>query len=327
MKSYDSDKDIKKKLDDMKNLSVILNGTGSALIGISMVGIFMGSLMNISGESIPGSILGPILMLVFAAMSPVGVGFIAVGNRVKRKTMPLIAEETREKILQDSRSPFLILRPFTIKDAYIHRYRVINSSSAKNGFENRLLALAEALQLFGPPFSLGGFDGKDFDADRFTFDLVTWRIPIIFVHIKQDNWWKNFAEAANYCRAIILLPAVSPGVLQEVQYIQKDLDLLTKTIIFMPSAFPKLRHKSFNRSIAVNWAQVRYTLSLQGFRLPAYTPQGMLFIPNNDLSVKYSYELQGRSDKEMLRLGIEQLLTIIPNRGASASTLLQQLEL
>ena len=107
----------------------------------------------------------------------------------------------------------------------------------------------------------------------------------------DETWFETFLYVARHCRGIIILPAASEGVVQEMLTVTEH-QFLGKTLVIIP---PEDWAGGFNRDrVRTGWAELGATLeSRTGFHLPKYTPEGMVYIPNPDFSPKTQYSLEG----------------------------------
>lgn len=100
----------------------------------------------------------------------------------------------------------------------------------------------------------------------------------------DQTWQHVVSKLTKVCYSIIILPEQTPSLIYEMDEISKS-DLLDRCLIIMPPAPNKRAAIELNQA----WEEIVTALNqIKGFQLPAYSPNGLLYIPNADFSVKHS---------------------------------------
>lgn len=125
------------------------------------------------------------------------------------------------------------------------------------------------------------------------------------VFLPDSGWWVRFQELAGKATLIFLLPATSPGSLQEIIWLFEQ-GLLTKCIFVMPETpsgkgwqvtvnIPKSFSITTSHEIdhSQSWKQAALAIEKEtGIRLPEYNPEGALFSLNADGTVRQIQRLE-----------------------------------
>lgn len=203
------------------------------------------------------------------------------------------AERSRQRFLYldlqiSSKSMFLMLRPFRNEALTQAPERTKISGEGRFRYRRSFLPrLAAAFECFGPVVAIGDNKGSSDDSE--------W--PLLFLQLDEARWWDGVQLAAAAARGIIVIPSPSPGVLQEIRFLQQR-SLFSKTIVLMPpylhsggglSALPEYAPSGIDWI----WSAMQRVLVQERLHLPDYDPGGMLFIPQDDLSIKKSVPLHG----------------------------------
>ena len=152
--------------------------------------------------------------------------------------------------------------------------------------ENIFLKFGARFKNFGHTIIIGG---RGFYANE-----VQTNEPLLEVEASDAKWFKVFESCALKSRAIFFLPGNSPGILDELRFIGQN-DLLGKLIICMPSATDQTLTDRESR-----WNEIKAFFNDEyGYCLPAYDKNGLLYIPNKDLSVKYGIVAKELSNKRI----------------------------
>jgi hypothetical protein len=104
----------------------------------------------------------------------------------------------------------------------------------------------------------------------------------------DERWIELFRYAAERARSIVLVPGMSPGLLEEIGFIRSDPALLRKTLVFMPPTPPEKVGGTFyfeRDRHELEWGKVQAAWASSGLELPNYTVQGMIYIPRADFSI------------------------------------------
>jgi hypothetical protein len=117
------------------------------------------------------------------------------------------------------------------------------------------------------------------------------------IRVKDRLWEKAFLLLAQSCRAILLVPSATSGLLREVELLRSRSDLLQRTVVILP---PRERQQhgwwrftSYRHDPAKSWLAVRQAWNSLSLRLPAYPDRGIAFLPEQDFSVRKGVSLNG----------------------------------
>ena len=117
-----------------------------------------------------------------------------------------------------------------------------------------------------------------------------------FVAIKDDDkrWRDTFLYLATFSRAILVIPAATCGVREELRMLASHKHL-EKTLVFMPPVSPSLIERGYEvNRFAPAWRDIQEKLrAVMGLNLPDYKTEGLVYVPNPDFSVNRSYPLRG----------------------------------
>lgn len=103
---------------------------------------------------------------------------------------------------------------------------------------------------------------------------------------------------------IIVVPSISPGIVTELHTLAAG-NLLEKNLVYIP----KVRRMEERHWFEKGWLQAKDVLKQKlGFNLPDYDPDGVMYRPNPDLSVKKKYQLFGLALFNTIADAVEQLL-------------------
>lgn len=151
----------------------------------------------------------------------------------------------------------------------------------------------------------------------------------------KDNWESVVLDIAHEAWIILVFPSSTNGCLKEFNLLARNMDLLEKTVVFMPPS-----ENATNGKIASllrppggaqkvnhgkNWSNLQSELAVLGYRLPNYHEDGMLFIPTAAFSAKefVSFHRNSYSWTDLLKTPQpwEGLLKLIPGPGISFGSL------
>jgi hypothetical protein len=112
---------------------------------------------------------------------------------------------------------------------------------------------------------------------------------------EKDEWWQEtFLYLMASCRAVFVLPAATDGVREELLMLI-DNNYLGKTLVYMPPVSSSLAERWTEKDhFTQGWGLVREQLRKEmGLNLPEYTVDGMVYIPNADLSIRHVIKIEG----------------------------------
>jgi len=206
------------------------------------------------------------LVLYISTGVLVGVWYLLYGA-FKRRTQ--LALNDKAALLATSADPFVLyLRPFVTSGRLLVRNSLPN-------FADRLLlgrwwdlelALALALEDMMPMVAIG--------ETRHTFGAAKIRVP-------DSTWKERFLELARSAKLIVMVPSERPGTIWEIESIQYDAALRSKSLFVMPPAQTTLRrllspHRWFSEARIWRRAST-YLKDKHGITLPHYDRRGGFF--------------------------------------------------
>lgn len=194
---------------------------------------------------------------------------------------------------KDVRAPYLLLRSFhasALRSRVSEKIRI--SSVQRITTTHSLAEELETKQCLGPVVVL-----QEEPRTKSTINEREWTAeyspPNLIVLQESDAQWLQTVEyLMKRCRAVIFLPGVSPSITYEIQTLRR-LDLFNRVIVLMPPASKSwIDQQTENQKMQSAWGKVQKRLkSKLALNLPRYNPNGLLYLPNQDLSVMDSYEL------------------------------------
>lgn len=120
-----------------------------------------------------------------------------------------------------------------------------------------------------------------------TFAPTDYCAKYLTMWVPVSVWRHAVAYAARTCGVILLLPEDSAGVADEIKWITSARHLTKLVVVVPPEYISGLR---------TNWEKLRKRWQKDGFRLPEYQRDGLVYTPNADLSINRSCSLEGRMD-------------------------------
>jgi hypothetical protein len=250
----------------VERINRIRNGLGW---GVIMLSLALGVYFMFSGELS----LAVRIALDICSLFLLGV---AVHWLIQGKTIQGLPLEC------DPRPPFLISRSFWEKDLVIGPPRkgegpaLYSGKSVVEGIDRYLGKLGRLLLI-----------QDEVQTDFSEYD---------FVAIKErDEWWQEtFLYLMASCRAVFVLPAATDGVREELVMLI-DNNYLGKTLVYMPPVSSSLAERWTEKDhFTQGWGLVRERLRKEmELDLPEYTADGMVYVPNADLSIRQCYPLHG----------------------------------
>lgn len=254
------------------------------------------------------------MLLGFVCACTLACMFYCCFHALTAKANHIAAKRFRSAAARDARSPFVVLRPFK-QDGLAFPLSHLVARGRKGDARSYLNEIGEAVSPFGVLLAIGN--------PTATVDFYS-TPQLLYFQAAENCWPAIFRAASEVARAVILIPARSPGVIEEMRVLAND-GKTAKTIVFMPpTPVQSTAAQAFLPQISAErirdeWEQVRtYWATSAGLFLPAYCSQGLLFVPREDYSCRVGANLDGKATVAALREGIVQLL---PHLGGSASTL------
>jgi hypothetical protein len=249
------------------------------------------------------------------------LGFVPIyflfccGKTLTANANRIAARRFRSAAAMDERFPFVVLRPFK-QDGLAFPLSHLVARGRKGDAKSYLNIIAEAVSAHGVLIAIGG--------PTATIDFYD-EPRLLYFQAAEDRWPSIFQAASDIARAIILIPAQSPGVVSEMHALVSR-DRTAKTIVFMP---PTPRESATEKwfgpqvapqRIAEEWEEVRtYWAAAGQFSLPTYRPSGLLFVPKANYSCDVSADLEGTVTVATLQAAIEKLLPHLHGGGGALS--------
>jgi hypothetical protein len=175
-----------------------------------------------------------------------------------------------------------------------------------------LKLLIGAVQAHGPLLAIGGENFEE-------YGVRMQRSPLIFIRCRDEAWRPCFQVAAQAARAILVCPASSPALLEEM-YSLVHFGLLEKTIVFMPS-------ESMVPGVSSEWLKYRQRASRYGFRLPEYSAYGMLYVPKDDFSIRNRAVFSDIKDlKDNVGGTLNKIIPELRGSSSATSTLMKEIK-
>ncbi len=105
-----------------------------------------------------------------------------------------------------------------------------------------------------------------------------------------------------------MIPEDSNGVLDEIQYIQKN-NLWFKTIIYVAPTVRTEDHPNYRENA---YKRVSDNLKKYGINLPTYDPIGYVYLANKDFSLRKAVSLKGYASSRNIKKAFDILLSNLP---------------
>lgn len=138
------------------------------------------------------------------------------------------------------------------------------------------------------------------------------------INTKDENWFEAFLELSDRARVIVILPSLSISLLKEINSL-RERNLLYKVLVIMP--WINSAGRSINR-IEI-WETMRIKLKKEDIKLPPYSPDGLVYIPNENLSSRAHAKLiDHHVSINYMRNAIKKLSILLPGNGAKVSEIL-----
>ena len=109
---------------------------------------------------------------------------------------------------------------------------------------------------------------------------------VLGIRVDDNNWLFVINELANKANVLVVIPTISNGVLSELELI-KNKKWIDKTVVIMPA---EVKHNEetmrINKSKKEQWDKITKETTVQGYNFPDFSQNGMVYIPNEDFSIK-----------------------------------------
>jgi hypothetical protein len=152
---------------------------------------------------------------------------------------------------------------------------------------------------------------------------------LLYFQSAKSAWVEMFRMASEAARAVIVIPGVTKGILQEIHALSSS-GAISKVIVFMPPTPSGFAAKWITRysdpqAIGMRWAEAQSEWKKVGVSLPAYDSGGMLLTLRD--SGKPDRELRLNGKIEGLDLTpIRELTSALGVSGTPVSALVPKLE-
>lgn len=259
------------------------------MIGVQMI-LSEGVMMSVNhalweNQASPKDIMFSRVVGVFA----MGLGLIiflggafAYGYRYVRFAMERTrgVRTSRQNARNDVRAFILFLRPFRIRELFEHNTtRGIYGVHIPNASVSILPLLEQAVSVTSPIVVLSDVDTPI--RDRQWSSLV--------VNSTDANWRDLFQLLARSCKAIVIVPADSPGLIHEITTIISS-RMLDRCVFYQPPVYYMLPdviahlgaeiHAQIVRDMTANWRKVAQRFKQLGLDLPEFDSEGNFFCYN-----------------------------------------------
>lgn len=134
----------------------------------------------------------------------------------------------------------------------------------------------------------------------------------------RPTTWKALAQKLiEDCRAIILIPESSDGLIEEAGMITKA-QKLTKTLVLMPP---------FCSAETTHWYDVRARFAELGLNLPEYRESGLLYLANEDLSIRKEAQITdgNKTSVQRIQRAFDDLISSLPGEGSAVGQVLREI--
>jgi hypothetical protein len=226
-------------------------------------------------------------------------GFIESDVRLEMGSAWMFQEEAK----RSSRSFILILRSFKNSVTWTSNRRI--GTLVVNGWPI-LAEIGSALEPYGIPVALG------------TDTTVPEAQSNLFLEVDDAAWLDVVGSAARMARAIVIVPEGTGGISLELALVATT-GLWEKTVIVMPPA-------AFDEDeTRTAWRGFQMALAERNCRLPDYVSSGLLFRPNEDLSIRKSCALSyGQFGPSGLDIALRELMP--PDGGRPTCEIVRDFE-
>lgn len=209
----------------------------------------------------------------------------------------------RSEARRDNRGFFLLLRPFKV-----------SAATAVPGAPETPDPIGQAFRATHPMIWQYGVQlapwGRLVTVGRVRLPKPILTNDTISVRAKDHNWMVIVRELAERSRAIIVLFDEGQGILEEMKHLSSS-GLTAKTIIRVAPVQPQVADPLASQK---RWNEARRLLQGVGLNPPEATPEGFLYIPNPDFSVRFSAPLPQGTQAALSQL----LQHIAPGRRDSS---------
>jgi hypothetical protein len=185
----------------------------------------------------------------------------------------------------DVRAFILLLRPFNIRALFEHNAtRGLYGVHIPDASVSILTLLEQAVSATAPMIVLSDVDTPI--RDRQWSSLV--------VNSTDANWRELFQLLARSCKAMVIVPANSPGLIHEITSIMSS-RMLDRCVFYQPPVYYMLPdvlahlgaeiHTDIVRDMKTNWEKITKLYKQLGLELPAFDSEGSFFCLNSDASL------------------------------------------
>jgi hypothetical protein len=155
--------------------------------------------------------------------------------------VPAHLELMKRRALRDCRPPLLLLRSFTGYALNTFHMRDTNQKGqpmpgGRSASVDYAMALDRIASSLGPLVWLGG----DIPTGKWMCKIIT---NSIILDCPDAHWRALFQSAARASRAIFLIPGLTRGVIDEIEFVLTE-NLISKTIVLMPACSIEFRKEA-----------------------------------------------------------------------------------
>ncbi|HEV7690485.1 MAG TPA: hypothetical protein VGO52_06675 [Hyphomonadaceae bacterium] len=209
----------------------------------------------------------------------------------------------RSEARRDDRGFFLLLRPFKASAA-----TAVPGAPETPGVIGHLFPAPHAI-IWQYGVQLASW-GRLVTVGRVRLPKPILTNDTVSVRAKDHNWMVIVRDLAERSRAIIVLFDEGRGILEEMKHLSSS-GLTDKTIIRVAPVQPQVSDPQASQK---RWNEARRLLQGAGLNPPEATPEGFLYIPNPDFSIKHSAPLPQGTEAALAQL----LAQIAPGKRDSS---------
>jgi len=291
---------------------------GALIVLLGVVGALFDGLRVASGRT---------LFLLLCIVPLVGTFCVAGYYHYLCEGIGIKIELLRESSREDERPPILFLRAFAETDltetyarvypCYCSRYATVRGGEPFSYFFGKATAHLGRLLAIGKISEARGH----IMWHRLFFSYMD-EVEHLYLVTDDERWYRLFDYLARSCRAILVIPEITPGVEREISLLANSA-LISKTVVFMPPTtanFEGLCVKEVREKYANRWSTVQEHWRRRGLRLPDYDRRGILYRPNADFSMQAWQVLGGEPDDpfDYSRIG-EAAVSLLREVGDSSA--------
>jgi hypothetical protein len=273
-----------------------------------------------------GVLGGPALLFLFGCdrlwvvtmlWGVIGVSSVLVSRRIAWRIDSIQALKMRSAARSDNRPPILILRSFSLTGLAFRPGRYEDSYIAPG--ESYLNVIATVLGDIGCLLAIGGPDDTIEMSEK----------SLLYFQSAESGWAEMFRLASEAARAVIVIPGITQGILQEIRELISS-GAVSKVIVFMPPTPSEFVGKwiarySGTEAIATSWTIAQSEWGKIGVSLPDYDKSGMLFALDPSGRPRREVKLNGRVEGLDLT-PIRELTKQSGGSSAPVSVLIPKLE-